>query len=391
MHRGAWATRISVVAVAAVAAAVLGVAARPSENGGPVRAERLADSLTIDAAHGDVSAARALVAGDSPAAVGLVTFLAGPGATDVGIDVLGTGPTVGGVEPVDVAVRFRVAGVDAGWQRDPELWWISGAGSPAQLVSVAPSGQVWDSGDVRVWRGPGVVLLSAGSPVTSAQVVTAASTALSSARRILPDAPRSVVLLLPANAAALARMVPKLPAGELAAAAMTVPTIDASAPDARIVVSPDEWRRLSPIGRLVVLRHELTHVATFPITHTGSPDWAVEGYADWVGFRGSGLGPHVIAAELAAHIRRGAMPRQLPGDAAFDSGGLAAAIAYEEAWSAFTVLAQGHSDLWAAQAYRILVSAHGVAAPGAALATVAGQPPAAFIARWQHWLRVNLG
>ena len=48
----------------------------------------------------------------------------------------------------------------------------------------------------------------------------------------------------------------------------------------RIGINPANWPKLSPLGRRIVLTHELTHVATRVYTSESTPSWVVEGFAE---------------------------------------------------------------------------------------------------------------
>lgn len=104
-----------------------------------------------------------------------------------------------------------------------------------------------------------------------------------------------------------------------------------------VVIEPGNWASLSPQGRVIVLAHELTHVATGAATSAGMPMWLVEGYADYVGYRDSGLPTATIAAELAADP---SAPRELPGPEDFRAGGARVPQAYQEAWLACRYIAE---------------------------------------------------
>ncbi|WP_219511177.1 hypothetical protein [Nonomuraea ceibae] len=131
------------------------------------------------------------------------------------------------------------------------------------------------------------------------------------------------------------RAVVLVPASAREAAALAgVASVDglaAVADRGRVIVVPEHFARLTPVGRDVVLAHELTHVAAGT---DGLPVWLYEGFADYVAYRDAGLPVEVAAAELAAEVRAGRTPSDLPDAADFvpgaDAGRLARA--YQEAW-----------------------------------------------------------
>jgi hypothetical protein len=174
------------------------------------------------------------------------------------------------------------------------------------------------------------------------------------------------------------------PAGTVAAVAVLPVPAATSAPrtlageGGRLVVDLDVYRRLTADGRRIVLRHELTHLATAAETPAGMPVWLVEGFAEEVGHEGvvvcsarfpalpagprcptvpasasasgsasgsasvpaSGLTVDRAAAELAGEVRAGQVPTALPADAAFDGSDGRLAQTYQEAWLACRLLAE---------------------------------------------------
>ena len=176
-----------------------------------------------------------------------------------------------------------------------------------------------------------------------------------------------VLVVVPRDSAELRRLAPE--AGSTTDVA-AVATAD------RVVVDPDGWRELSAAGRVVVLAHETTHLALRAVTTRTTPLWLVEGVADLVGFRSSGLPPATAAEELAADVRAHRVPAALPSDAAF--GGPQQAQAYAEAWLATDLLARRYGDERLLQAY----AAAGREPVGRVLAGL-GTSTAAFTRDWR--------
>ncbi|MFD1937951.1 hypothetical protein ACFSKW_41410 [Nonomuraea mangrovi] len=137
-------------------------------------------------------------------------------------------------------------------------------------------------------------------------------------------------------------LVPRTSA-EAAALAGTgaVEGLAALASQGRVIVLPGAFARLTPVGRDVVLAHELTHVAAGT---EGRPVWLREGFADYVGYLRSGLPTRVAAAELAAEARAGLLPSALPADADFAPGSPRLAQVYQEAWLACRLVATVYGE-----------------------------------------------
>lgn len=159
----------------------------------------------------------------------------------------------------------------------------------------------------------------------------------------------------------------------------------------RIVFGPDAGGRLTGAGLRAVLRHEMVHVAARTDTVDGSPLWILEGYADYVGYRGSGTDVRRIAPTLASETLVSGPPAELPDDADFASGERARA-AYEKAWSiaAFTADEFGTDRL--TELYRAL--ARGPITPDRlddVLGDVVGLKADEFVEQWGEWLSIRLG
>ncbi|GAA5074181.1 hypothetical protein HNP84_009464 [Thermocatellispora tengchongensis] len=154
----------------------------------------------------------------------------------------------------------------------------------------------------------------------------------------------------------------------------------------RVVIVPDGFSRLSAAGRQVVLTHELTHVATGAATGTGLPLWLTEGFADYVGYRDSGIPLPTAAAELAAEVRAGVLPGSLPADGDFRAGAARLPQAYEAAWLACHYIARRYGEDALVRLYREALR-RGVPA---ALGTL-GLTTATLTARWRVYVRAALG
>lgn len=109
-----------------------------------------------------------------------------------------------------------------------------------------------------------------------------------------------------------------------------------SAAPPRLLIDPSSWSVLSPTGRDVVLRHELTHLATAGTDHADArlPAWLVEGAAEWTAWSAVAWPDERVAPELAALVRTGRSPAQLPTDADLSPSAPDAAAQYSSAWLA---------------------------------------------------------
>lgn len=205
------------------------------------------------------------------------------------------------------------------------------------------------------------------------------------------DWSRQVAVVVPAGAAQFGALAgPQARSGELAAVAVDAGTDARSGAvlGQRLVVNRKQWAGLSGIGRGIVLRHELTHIAAAAITSPSTPRWLVEGFAEYVANRTSGQTVRAAAAELAADVARGAVPEQLPRNADFAAGNGHAAQAYQQGWLACRLIAERAGAGELVRFYRLVAGA--VAPPEQALAdalqAVLHETPAQFVEQWRGYL-----
>jgi hypothetical protein len=243
-----------------------------------------------------------------------------------------------------------------------------------------PSGAPEERG---LWAGEGQVVHGARSVIVGHRASPVllqdlAGRADAAGRRVsaLLGQPVRPVVIIPASDAEAARLAGTASVGGLAAVA----------DHDRVIVVPGEFARLTTTGRDVVLTHELTHVAA-GTDHL--PVWLYEGFADYAGYRDAGLPVRVAAAELAADVRAGRLPRSLPGPAAFapnPQSPVRLAEAYQEAWLACRFIADRFGEGNLVRLYRD-ARRRGVDQALASLGLTAGS----LTARWRGYVRDQLG
>ncbi|MED7925573.1 hypothetical protein SMD20_15070 [Nonomuraea sp. LP-02] len=264
---------------------------------------------------------------------------------------------------------------------------VPAASAPIAAAPALPAGArgLWPGESVTV-RGTRSVVVgraaqvastaarASAEPVSLAELARLADTAALRVGTVLGEPVRPLVVV-PASAAEAARLAGTGPIDGLAALA------DGD----RVLVVPEVFARLNPTGRDVVLAHELTHVAAGT---DRLPVWLYEGFADYVGYRDSGLPVRTAAAELADEVRAGRLPAELPGPAAFAADGsdpARLARAYQEAWLACRFLADRFGEGTLVRLYReARVDGADRALAGLGLST------ATLTARWRAYVREQL-
>ncbi|MFF8730881.1 hypothetical protein ACF073_31030 [Streptomyces sp. NPDC015171] len=302
----------------------------------------------------------------------------------------------------DADLHYRVAGYDRApvdarrtltLGRTADGRWYVTADEPAR----AAGQQLWDQGTVTAVRGAHSLVLGTGADRAGlteyARLADHAVPAVTGAWGARWS--RRVVVLVPRSLAGMAALLGSPAANYRGIAAVTTGEAGGSgaAPADRVVINPEAYAVLGDVGKQVVLTHETAHVATRAQTTAATPLWLSEGYADWVGYLGTGRTAVEAAPELARTVRDGEPPETLPTDKdfGFTSEPTELARAYESGWLACRMVA----DQWGADRldtfYRA-VGAHGKRAGAVeeALKKVLGTTREEFTARWRDYVTTQL-
>ncbi|MER5716062.1 hypothetical protein [Streptomyces sp. NPDC002132] len=289
--------------------------------------------------------------------------------------------------PVTAARTLRLARTAAGT-------WAVASERPAPKAGA----QLWDQGAVTVARGAHSLVLGVGR--TGGQLRAFADLA----DRAVPavsaawgeDWARHVVVLVPGSLDGMAALLGSPAASYRGIAAVTTGETGGAprAPADRIIVNPDAYGVLGPVGRQVVLTHETAHVATRAHTGPSTPLWLSEGYADWVGYRGTGRTPSQVAPELQRAVTDGRTPTALPADEdfAFTGDATRLARAYESGWLACRLIAAHWGEARLDALYRA-VGAHPRRSDALehAMKSTLSTTPEAFTATWRSYAEEQLG
>ncbi|TMQ93083.1 hypothetical protein ETD83_26090 [Actinomadura soli] len=299
-----------------------------------------------------------------------------------------------GVTIVRVRVRYKLRGFDRGDVARTQYlalaqrsggWTIVGDGSSYDFHDDA---EIWDGGPLSVVKGRASLVI--GDAAGLGEIAERLDAAVPVVDDVVGTGwARRAVALVPADAALASTLAgpgagPGL--GEIAAVATAVPSAGMDPGGDRVVISPGVFGRLNEIGRDVVLAHELTHVATGAALDRTTPEWLVEGFADYVGYRGSKIGVRAAAGELRREVAAGRVPSALPAAAAFEGGSPRLSQSYQEAWLACRMIAGRYGEATLVRLYRTA----GRVPEATALRDVLRLTPDGFTAQWRDYVKKEL-
>ncbi|MEU2332382.1 hypothetical protein ABZ608_02025 [Streptomyces sp. NPDC013172] len=303
----------------------------------------------------------------------------------------------------DAQLSFRIRGYDAApvttartltLDRTADDRWYVTRDRPAEETGQ----QLWDQGTVRTVRGTHSLVLGVGQSESALRgYARLADTAVPEVTKAWgTDWTRRVVLLVPRSLDAMAGLLGAPAANYRGIAAVTTGEVGGSGrtPADRVILNPEAYAVLAPVGKQVVLTHETTHVATRAHTTPATPLWLSEGYADWIGYLDTGRTPTEAAPELTRAVRSGQVPAGLPADKefGFTDDPTKLAQAYEGGWLACRMIAAHWGEERLGAFYRA-VGAHPTrtGAVEDALRKELGTTLPAFTARWRAYLTAQLG
>ena len=265
-----------------------------------------------------------------------------------------------------VTLRHALQGIDADpsestqhltFVRRSSRWYVAadddfaGRGDTSERL-------IWDTGPVSVVRGRrSLVLGHPGSLAEMRRLATEVDAAVPRVTAVWGSGwKQRVAVVVPASQRELGTLVQARGAlTPIAALALAGPVRSGTARGGdRILVNPPNMARLGPLGRQVVLTHEVTHVASRAATGPLVPSWLAEGLADHVGFLDSGVPVRLAAEELGDDVRAGRTPTSLPSDRAFNGDNPDLAQAYEGSWLAVELLVQRYGERRMLRFYRAL-------------------------------------
>jgi len=304
----------------------------------------------------------------------------------------------------NVTLRYALAGFDQAPTLQPQGLtfverdgrWLVAADDDFAAAGHGTTRDLWDDGHVLAARGASCLVLS--HPQQAALVRLLVAECDAAVPRVSAvwgrDWAQRVVVLVPDSLAELTRLVPG--AGDLtsiaalAAAELVEPTSGYHPVGDRILINPVTFRQLGPLGRRVVMDHEVTHVATRAATGPRVPTWLVEGIADYIGYLGARVPVAVAADELRSAVRAGNLPVALPLDSDFQAGRSDLAQAYEQSWLAVALLARRYGQPALLRLYREVGADPAPGALDRAMGKVLDSSVAEFTQAWRSDLQRRL-
>lgn len=215
-----------------------------------------------------------------------------------------------------VLVGGLVAGCSSSAARD---------GSTTSLAASQPTSSASRSAGTSRTVHDGDLVVSGTAPVTRLrQVAHEAHTAVDRVRKVWGSSVLTgpVHIEVPTDEAGFRARGGSVEPGAQIAATTTAAGV--------VVLAPTLFTEVTEQGLVVVLTHELTHVALHQAGDTGLARWVVEGAAEFTAYRPTGLTLARLTPQLTAAVRAGRPPAGPPSDERFRS---APQAAYQEAYA----------------------------------------------------------
>lgn len=282
-----------------------------------------------------------------------------------------------------VTVTYRLGGFDTAIARtDTTVIFVPGTGGAARVAGFGGDDvrtPLWLEDRLSVVRTGRTLLMVAGRG--AGRYPRLVERAVRQVRRTLPTWDGPLVVEVPRTRAQLDDALDSHGSEYDNIAAVTTTADGTVTPGApvRVFVNPEVFDGLQERGAQVVMSHETTHVAT-GATNVTMPTWLLEGFADFVALRGTGIPVRTAAAQILKRVRDDGPPDGLPTSEDLDPTADGLGATYEEAWLACRFLAQEEG---AAQLVRFYDAVSGGAGTEQSFRDVLGTTQRRFVARWR--------
>jgi hypothetical protein len=255
------------------------------------------------------------------------------------------------VRAAAVTITYRIEGVDDKPVAVPWVpifglvsgqWKLVGEATGKELPS-GVGGQPWDAGPVTVERGNRVVAVFSAGYRDRAKVMRLADQALDRVARVRPGGwVGKVFVVAVKERAVFDAYFGSAPERVDQVAAIAVPHYDevhewvnsADYAATRIIFNPDELdENAQQLGD--DLTHEFTHAAMAPVTTGWTPTWLVEGFAEYVSYKGA----EIVQSRLKQALKGVATEDLHAGDKFYDEP-----MNYITAWLACRMIAESYGE-----------------------------------------------
>ncbi|MBE3073811.1 MAG: hypothetical protein IMZ75_02525 [Actinobacteria bacterium] len=260
--------------------------------------------------------------------------------------------------------------------------------------------QMWDLPRLRVRRGQSCIVIGNAPEAPMRDYSAIADSAVRRVSRVWgTDWNAHVVIVTPSTTEEFAKLLLRSSDEGLdQVAAITQGVIDPGlrAQEDLVVINPKAFTALQPMGRRMVITHELTHVAARSSTTGPVPIWLTEGMADYVGYSGLDLPRERVASELLTLVRAGKGLTELPTEVDFDPSRTQIAPSYSESWLAVSRLVDLYGQAQVVAFYRVVAAGSTVdravqldpdARAALAFPKSFGVTEAQFVDSWRRYLK----
>ncbi len=232
-------------------------------------------------------------------------------------------------------------------------------GDTWKVVADTDSGrfrQPWDVDVISLVRSNDVLMLVLGNAKPSSSLKEQAGQAVRDVTTFWgTDWDKRVLVVVPRSQKQLGTLLRKDGSNYSALAAIATAERNGGSGDAPanvVWVNPAGFAKINALGRTIVLRHEILHVATGAAVPNEFPLWLEEGVAEYFGYRDSGVKQQIIASSLLADARNGRVPSKFAKTADFVPTNPRLSQAYEGSWWAARLIVQNYGEAALIRVYR---------------------------------------
>ena len=216
--------------------------------------------------------------------------------------------------------------------------------------------QPWDVDVISLVRSSDVLMLVLGNAKPSSSLKEQAGQAVRDVTTFWgTDWDKQVLVVVPRSQKQLGTLLRKDGSSYSALAAVATAERNGGSGDAPanvVWVNPAGFAKINALGRTIVLRHEILHVATGAAVPNEFPLWLEEGVAEYFGYRDSGVKQQVIASSLLADAKNGRVPSRFAKTADFVPTNPRLSQAYEGSWWAARLLVERYGEAALLRVYR---------------------------------------